>query len=83
MFINFRIIKRAFFVFALSFLLNGCGTIMAHRNGIDVSYAGVQHDINTMRKSPETFPFYCLDLPVSLAADTLLLPITLSIGPSF
>ena len=82
--IKIRIIKRCS-ILVLPLLLNACGTIMAHRNSnsMDVTYAGIEYDIDTMRRLPEAAPLYALDLPVSLAADTLLLPLTLSIGPRF
>ena len=80
--IKLRIIKR-FSILVLPLLLNACGTVMAHRDSMDVTYAGIEYDIDTMRRIPEAAPLYALDLPLSLAADTLILPVTLSIGPRF
>ncbi|MDD4977443.1 MAG: ankyrin repeat domain-containing protein [Gallionella sp.] len=78
------------FVLALSFLLGGCGTIFSRSNdpyahnsnspdksGVKPSkvYSGVSSDIQSF--NPKDSIPVLIDLPLSLAADTFLLPTTL------
>jgi uncharacterized protein YceK len=82
--------KTALLGIALAFLLGGCGTIadMAVDQRI---YGGIQQDVHLIGNPylPKTEPpdyffplifFGILDIPLSLVADTLMLPITITIA---
>ncbi len=75
----------------VAFLLQGCGTIMTKEkhDAYGHPFSGVQADVSVLTcsllKAPPFFllyPVYLVDLPLSFAADIVLLPVDLSVTPN-
>jgi uncharacterized protein YceK len=89
MFNFYCVIKPVIFVFSLTLLLNGCGTITAIKDGGVVGmgewnkkpekvivYPGLMSDVAHVLQHGEWYR--AIDFPLSFAADTVLLPYTIS-----
>jgi len=72
-------------ILLLALICNGCGTIACHDGGQGTNspksglYRGVRHDYHEITSASGeqemAVPFYLIDMPLSLACDTLFLPI--------
>ena len=89
MFKFYRIVKRGVFVFSLSLFLNGCGTMTTIKDGGVVGmgewnekpekvivYPGLVSDVAHVLQHGEWYRM--IDFPLSFAADTILLPYTIT-----
>jgi uncharacterized protein YceK len=91
MFKFYRVVKRVIFVFSLTLflILNGCGTMKAMKDGGVVGmgewnkkpekvivYPGLMTDVVHVLQHGEWYRM--IDFPLSFAADTVLLPYTIS-----
>lgn len=67
----------------LASLLAGCGTtidtVSPHELG-PRPYGGVRLDASMFSQAPELIPLVLVDLPLSAALDTLLLPLTIPVA---
>lgn len=68
---------RLFFLL-IAFLLSGCGTITALSTQDYAVYGGVVRDFSAIQAGGLGGMLAIIDLPLSFALDTLLLPLTLS-----
>lgn len=62
----------------ISFNLSACGTVLSLMENDYTPYAGVAKDLGYMREQGVFSFIVIIDLPLSFAFDTLLLPITLT-----
>lgn len=62
----------------ISLSLSACGTVLSLMENDYTPYAGVARDLGYMREQGVFSFIVVIDLPLSFAFDTLLLPITLT-----
>ena len=61
-------------VFVNAFVGQGCGTIVNQASGKRLVYGGVRADVQMMREGDGGSAMGVLDVPFSIAADTIMLP---------
>ena len=75
-------VQRALIALALALLLVGCQTSRSWENGCPGIYSGVRFYKDQIHSTPlDGKLFFTFDLPLSVIADTILLPATAWIEP--